>query len=104
MDDVVGSVLSHKTTQVEIKPNLVEEHQLPENIARYSDNGNDVDLRFDRDDQCKEYSRYLSEFRKAIANIYSDEELSEESTRVKFTLVQNEGGRRVIRTDIDHYN
>lgn len=50
MDDVVGSVLSDKTTQVEIKPNLVEEHQLPENIARYSDNGNDVDLRFDRDD------------------------------------------------------
>jgi hypothetical protein len=41
--------------------------------------------------------------RRHIENIYEDEELEESATKVKFTLVQNEGGRYVER-EITHYS
>ena len=39
----------------------------------------------------------ISMARKHIYNIYKDDELQEIPTSAKFTLVQNEGGRSVIR-------
>src|SRR5699024_7965084 len=49
------------------------------------------------------YSSDISNIRKYIQNLYDNDNFDANRTRVKFTLVQNEGGRMVSR-EVMHYN
>ena len=49
------------------------------------------------------FGRDVSVIRKHIKNVYAEGELEESSTKAKFALVQNEGGRNVER-EVDHFN
>ncbi|CAN7563064.1 RhuM family protein [Pseudomonas umsongensis] len=88
-------------------------NQLKNNQMLFTDEGTEVRLRFDSEDQSLwatgqniaqifgvDYSNAL----KHIKNVYADEELDKSATMAKFAIVQNEGGRDVMRADVPHYN
>lgn len=83
------------------------------NVLTFSDDGVSTDVRFDPSDQsmwvsAKEmaalFGSSYSNIKRHISNIYKDEELDKRSTIAKFAIVQSEGGREVLRSDVEHYN
>ncbi len=84
-----------------------------ENTVFFSDENTEVSLRFESDDQsiwatsqniADLFGVDVSNARKHIRNIYSDDELEKTATKAKFASVQIEGGREVIRPDVAHYS
>jgi len=87
--------------------------EMPENEVLFSDENAEVSLRFQSNDQsiwatsqniADLFGVDVSNARKHIRNIYSDEELEKTATKAKFASVQIEGGREVVRHDVAHYN
>jgi Virulence protein len=83
------------------------------NTVMFTDDDIKVMLRFDSEDQSiwATYQNIADLFEvdvsvanKHVNNVYSDKELDKEGTRAKFALVQNEGGRYVVREGILHFN
>ena len=79
----------------------------------FTDDDADVELRFDPHDQAiwATYQNIADVFgvdystiRKHIKNIYEDGELEKSATQAKIALVQNEGGREVVREGVLHFN
>lgn len=92
-----------------VTPSLSEN----KNLLTFLDEEVSVDVRFDPSDQsmwvtAKEISTLFgssySNIKRHISNIYKDEELDKNSTIAKFAIVQNEGGREVLRSEVEHYN
>ena len=91
----------------------INKRQVPENnIILYQDeNGiTRVNVRFSHEDvwlnqeqMAEIYCTTQQNVSLHIRNIYTDGELSEESTHKKFLLVRQEGNRKVNR-EMDHYN
>jgi hypothetical protein len=88
------------------------QENLQHNVITYLINEHSVDLRFDSSDQsfwataqniAEIFDSDVRNIRRHIENIYQDQELEESATRVKFTLVQNEGSRYIER-EVIHYN
>jgi len=84
-----------------------------ENTVFFSDENAEVSLRFESDDQsiwatsqniADLFGVDVSNARKHIRNIYSDDELEKTATKAKFASVQIEGGREVIRPEVAHYS
>lgn len=79
----------------------------------FTDDDADVELRFDPQDQAI-WATYqniadvfgvdVSSVKKHVKNVYEDEELERSATSAKIALVQNEGGREVIREGVLHFN
>lgn len=79
----------------------------------FVDEGVEVSLRFESEDQAiwatgqniaELFGIDYSNAKKHIKNVYADKELVESATMAKFAIVQMEGGREVVRTDLAHYN
>ena len=111
-DSVVGSVLGiNKVVVPQVSaPNVIEANN---NTLTYHSDDIELNFRFDNGEQAiwataqniaDLFEVDISTARKHIYNIYKDDELQEIPTSAKFTLVQNEGGRSVIREDVLHYN
>lgn len=90
-----------------------DEMGMPENAVLFSDENAEVLFRFESEDQsiwatsqniADLFGVDVSNARKHIRNIYSDEELEKTSTKAKFASVQKEGDREVTRPDVAHYN
>ncbi|WP_404941582.1 RhuM family protein [Pseudomonas danubii] len=85
----------------------------PGNSLMFTDDSLQVALRFAQDDQsiwataqniAELFGIDYSNAKKHIKNIYADEELDKSATMAKFAIVQIEGGREVMRSDVAHYN
>ncbi|PNG28940.1 hypothetical protein A1395_27945 [Pseudomonas protegens] len=84
-----------------------------DNSVVFSDDDVHIPLRFDPEDQSI-WATYqnisdlfgvdVSVANKHVNNVYSDGELEKTATRAKFALVQNEGGRYVVREGVLHFN
>lgn len=79
----------------------------------FIDGGVEVSLRFESVDQSiwATYQNIADLFgvdvsvaNRHVNNVYSDGELEKPATRAKFALVQNEGGRYVVREGVLHFN
>ena len=84
-----------------------------ENSVMFVDEGVEVSLRFESTDQSiwATYQNIADLFgvdvsvaNRHVNNVYSDGELEKPATRAKFALVQNEGGRSVVREGVLHFN
>ncbi len=111
-DSVVDSVLGKSPTvkPESTMPAIIEANN---NTLAYHSDGKELNFRFDNGEQAiwataqniaDLFDADISDTRKYIQSIYNDGELDENSTRVKITLVQNEGGRSVVLEDVPHYN
>jgi hypothetical protein len=83
------------------------------NRLSFNNNGKEIQFRFDSSDQsiwatlqniADLFEVDTSNTSKHIKKIYKEQELEEDSTMVKITIVQNEGGRNVVRENVVHYN
>lgn len=84
-----------------------------ENSVMFVDEDVEVSLRFESADQSiwATYQNIADLFgvdvsvaNRHVNNVYSDGELEKPATRAKFALVQNEGGRYVVREGVLHFN
>lgn len=115
-DDLAQSVIGVKIP--EQKTDTVGESSPPEilentNSIAFNNDGNNIQFRFESGAQAiwataqnisDLFEVDVSTVRKHIQNVYADNELQGEATSAKFALVQNEGGRTVVREDVLHYN
>ena len=83
------------------------------NRLSFNNNGKEIQFRFDSSDQsiwatlqniADLFEADTSNTSKHIKKIYKEQELDEDSTMVKITIVQNEDGRNVVRENVVHYN
>ncbi len=114
-EDVASSLISSKSFLPRKSENsdLTPVTKSELNVIEFHNEGTNIQLKFEAGNQSiwattqnisDLFSYDISNLRKHIQNIYKDGELEEEATRVKFTLVQNENGRTVVREDVTHYN
>ncbi|MCQ2999757.1 virulence RhuM family protein [Pseudomonas syringae] len=84
-----------------------------DNSVMFVDEGVEVSLRFESEDQAiwatgqniaELFGIDYSNAKKHIKNVYADQELLESATMAKFAIVQIEGGREVVRPETAHYN
>ncbi|MDP3609356.1 MAG: RhuM family protein [Methylophilus sp.] len=114
-EDVASSLISlksflpRKSGSSDITPVTTSEL----NVIEFHNEGTNIQLKFEAGNQSiwatlrdvsDLFNSDVSNIHKHIQNIYKDNELEESATIAKFTIVQNEGGRSVIRENVIHYN